>query len=124
MTRDEKLDHLAKVVTNAPNDQFDMELWHCETSSCAAGWAARDPTFIKEGLRLKQNDIAFKNNRGFYALEDFFGLSSMQSLDLFSGSGVDGNSDGDPTGAEQKAAFLRRLAKLQHELSETEELTP
>jgi len=63
------------------------------TTACAIGWATQIPEFIKEGFKLDHAVInkifiynispTYKNERGYVAVENFFGLTLDESLNLF-----------------------------------------
>lgn len=53
----ERLTRLAELVEKIPVEEFEMSAWFktgpsCGTIGCAAGWAALDPWFQDQGLRL------------------------------------------------------------------------
>lgn len=48
----ERLERLAALLDTVPPEKFDLGSWACGTTACAIGWAALDPTFRSEGLRL------------------------------------------------------------------------
>ena|ERR1700674_5192303 len=92
--RNARLTHLKQVVIDAPPRQFKMDRisqrTSCGTAYCAAGWAAQDLEFIKQGLELVAgeifyNDVGPEDGRRFKALEAFFGLQRKES-DLLFGS--------------------------------------
>jgi hypothetical protein len=103
MNHIERLEHLRDVV--APfavekADAFDMQYYtstskipdvDCKTTLCLAGWAALDPTFIKEGLRWERDgddfyDIVFLENKSTWPtcehLKAFFGYTSDYEHEL------------------------------------------
>ncbi len=81
-------------------DKFNMGDWGlrrtgCGTHHCAAGWAATDKQFKKDGFKLvfgssRQAQITYTNPEtkdfydGYEACEEFFEIDSELTLQLFS----------------------------------------
>lgn len=59
----------------------------CGTVACALGSAGLYRTFREAGLKTnnKQGEVWYREHEGFYAAQEFFGISYVQSLKLFSG---------------------------------------
>lgn len=92
----ERLERLRGILTDfqPPRDfRFDMGFFYlkhqCETVGCALGYAAMDPEFNRQGLKVvldcaDRSNIQFENYLGFKAGREFFGLSDSQTTYLFS----------------------------------------
>ena len=120
-----RLEHLITVLEQVPAVKFNMASWadtgglpkpakcklpdnfveiKCSTVCCAAGWAALDKTFIKQGLRVVMNNepdpltattewaqsvhrrhgtMMYKKLADYEALEAFFGLDRQEVEYLF-----------------------------------------
>lgn len=100
---------LSYYLKSVPEEHFNLSIWVSvgdgrlvngqlkviakNTSACAIGWATQIPEFIKEGFRLSHVEInkifisnispTYQNERGFTAVENFFGLTLDESLNLF-----------------------------------------
>jgi hypothetical protein len=113
----ERLEHLRKIILDAPDKHFDMSTWAkggrtlCGTTLCAGGWAALDPEFQARGLRLLSRgmeiksiqdlspkdiwvDILYQEGEGFYALSLFFDLPHREVNYLFGGEPADPSRQG------------------------------
>jgi hypothetical protein len=73
----ERLEHLKTVMARVPPKNFFMGKWvspsyehPCNTTCCAGGWAALDPTFQTQGLsfRTRKFEGTYEDIK---ALEDF-----------------------------------------------------
>jgi hypothetical protein len=97
-----RLATLAAHLETVPRHRFDMGTWvrdeksikggkvdpQCRTRACAGGWACSIPEFSKAGLHLiKDPDLgvtpAFRNSRGFAALEKFFDIEDGMAAEIF-----------------------------------------
>lgn len=84
-----KLLHLIEVLKNVPVDKFDMKIWRCGTSACAAGWAGLDPVFNCMGfISSLHNKVYYRPNVniynvGLFACMVFFELSDKQANHIF-----------------------------------------
>lgn len=84
-----RLSKLATFLETVPKKNFDISLFYdqkeCGTVACAAGWAGLMPCFRKRGFKINDNGYPkYKNDYGFRAVEEFFGLGSSESRHLFS----------------------------------------
>ena len=61
----------------------------CGTTACVIGWAAMDPWFNKQGLRLNKAGIPIISqgamSTGWFAVREFFDVSSERADELFTG---------------------------------------
>lgn len=109
MHRD-RLERLAALLDTVPADQFNLRHWDCGTTACAVGWAARDPGFQAEGLRLVGRELGlvpkYDDETGIWAAEAFFGLGWDVTCNLFLSSRY---WDGTDTRPGQVAARIREL---------------
>jgi hypothetical protein len=97
----EALHQLKRVLgeVQAKSKPFDMRFWvgdqatydvlsgpeiTCGTSSCAAGWAARDPWFKEHRFTILNGNVSYHNALGFTACARFFDISNETSEFLFS----------------------------------------
>lgn len=131
MTPHERRLHLvAALRANAANTtgmKFDLSGWlasdwnhspaqNCGTTGCAVGLAMLQPAFNEEGFRYNGNDPKYRNHRdelwtGWRAVNNYFGLTLDQSLDLFSELRAERRED--PTyGAEAELKVAERLEAL------------
>jgi len=107
MAHIERLTQLLRVLRQVRDEArpFDQAVWargrtapllttpvnECGTASCAAGWAARDPWFVKQGFALNDDrgcdnlSPEFRAARGSAACRMFFELSYDETEHLFSG---------------------------------------
>lgn len=88
MANVEALEHLKRVIRDAPKDLFDMGVFshttNCGTAHCAAGWAAVDPWFQKntpilEGFTTSGEDMQDSDE----VLAKTFGLSGNVADSIF-----------------------------------------
>lgn len=111
MANIERLTQLRRVVEAAPEHLLDMGSFKltkdCGTAYCAAGWAAIDPWFVKQGL-----DLFAEVDGGdpFYHLADFFNLDTEDANNLF-GADLARN---DNVSKEEVLANIDRLIAGQH----------
>jgi hypothetical protein len=75
----------------------------CADAACAAGWAALIPALKKDGLYMDYGSPAYNGERGYAALQKFFGLTWRESIKLF---GAD-----NPNGAVAAAIRIKKLLK-------------
>jgi len=91
----ERLLRLAnEILPHVPAEKFDMRTWKCGTTACAAGWAASDKQFRREGLSITTRSSGavvptFKDEAntvryGYAACCAFFGLQWREAEFLFS----------------------------------------
>lgn len=87
----ERLEHLITVLERVERENlpFDMDDWavdplDCGTAACAAGWAARDPEFQKQGLSLSLAwGPSFAGEVGAEAMAVFLDIAGWDSVRLF-----------------------------------------
>lgn len=89
----EGLLRVVRLLESLPDDRFNLSTWHnrnrCGTTYCAMGYAASTEWFQQHGLSLDGNGgICLKRAHertedGFYAVAQFFGISSCQAQYLF-----------------------------------------
>ena len=90
-SRKARLEHLITVLQRVPDSQFDLGVWSCGTSACAAGWAGKDEIFIAQGFQTHHaaNDVCYVDpltkllNLGLLACCEFFHLSHTEAKFLF-----------------------------------------
>jgi hypothetical protein len=104
MANRERLEHLKTIARNISPDAIYMQDWFrnvdldnptaCGTQACLGGYAALDPVFNSQGLtagvdeddpteiRLLLNGSHLDDD-SFRVLQDFFGITEMQSYHLF-----------------------------------------
>lgn len=80
-------DYLLKIapekVQAKRKRKFNLRRWRCNTSACAIGSACFHPVFRKLGLKWNRWYPQFKTAEGWDAVENFFGLTSLQAVSLF-----------------------------------------
>lgn len=126
----ERLRTLYAIIAGIPDERVDLENWRnknefdCGTIACAVGWACSYPEFNKQGLTVAADHIspifktATQEYYGWYAAENFFGLSASESRALFLKSPVqyylDAISPGfaEDAGMSDKRKVLRRIRYL------------
>lgn len=64
------------------------DIYNCNTTACALGWACAIPQFRRAGLKASINDqysltVNYKNYVFFEAGQKFFGISPIESYWLF-----------------------------------------
>lgn len=98
---------------------FDMRLWYvgkdpsdCKTAACFIGWCCRDTVLRAEGLAMgaKLKCPVYNDRAGTNAVEDFFGITDIDAIQLIYSSNYGSNfySDKYVTPTE----VLTRLNKL------------
>jgi hypothetical protein len=111
-TKIRRLTHLITVLERAelrdPTDPslrvFNMNDWAwptgCGTAACALGEAGFDPVFRKAGLMTETGPhggwVFYKDESGFDAGAEFFGISYEDACDLFSPESYDDEDDVKP----------------------------
>ena len=82
-----RLARLANLLDTVPAKQFDMLFWETATQADPIGWAARDPEFQAEGLKMVQHFNRrvpfFSNAIEWEAVCSFFDLTPAQADHLF-----------------------------------------
>ena len=99
----DRLTKLGDFLATVPPERFDLGNWRnkgqggrdsdiddealrtgCGTTGCAIGWACTIPEFKDAGLSYIGYPVLGDGLRGFQAVEEFFGLSHMEAMYLFS----------------------------------------
>ena len=66
----ERLERLIVVMERVRDQRefFDMDYWtrKCGTASCALGWAASDPSFREQGLRLDRGGLPTSSSMPYF----------------------------------------------------------
>ena len=109
----DRLTKLGDFLVSVPSDRFDLLSWRnngesdmesdgnidddalrtgCGTTGCAVGWACTIPEFKEAGLAYKDYTVSYDGLRGFQAVEEFFGLSQMEAMYLFSEASYKANA--------------------------------
>lgn len=127
----ERLQHLRTIIQNTSSDKFDLSNWKCDTTACAAGWAALNQEFNDQGLHLVQLqhysisglhfsfEPYFNQSYGFFALEKFFDLDEDTTHELFGNLDVDEYHEiRNSETLTERDIFLRRLDTLLATLKE------
>lgn len=114
-------DLLESDADNPSGVRFDLETWastegpvptiNCGTQACAIGLAMLSPEFNLEGLHfgdgyLTQFSPHFEGERGFDAVETFFGLSDKEANFLFVYAHYDKNLR---AGRDSELAVAKRI---------------
>ncbi len=107
----ERLQHLITVLENVPAERFDLAEWQCGTTACAVGWAALDPVFNKQGLRLTEGPYGnprpeYENDVNWPAVVGFFDLGYEDTIELFADYSY-------PEGATAQDVIARIKEKLE-----------
>lgn len=85
----ERLEMLATFVETLPPERLTLTRWFGLGKGCAVGWAATDPWFRAQGLRLGHiDDLArcrpeFEQRSDWAAVASFFALSTAEAQRLF-----------------------------------------
>lgn len=81
------------LCDNVQDDQFNLGLWHCGTTSCAFGHAANILEFQEAGLFLavipgtrSMYEPCFQHATGYDAAAAFMGISCKEAINLFNPS--------------------------------------
>jgi len=92
MTYTERLQRLIRILEDAKKQDviaFRISDWltytdkPCVTAACAGGFACLDKELQAEGLDLDSREPKFKNEVGYGALAEFFGLSRTAVYKIF-----------------------------------------
>ncbi len=93
----ERLARLASYLENVPPGMLTFTRWYGDRRGCAIGLAVTfDPWFQAQGLTLegdgtlKECRPAFENRSEWLAVAQFFEISLVVALDLFTAGGYDG----------------------------------
>lgn len=84
---------LADLLETVDERRFNLFSWSdpnfyehkCGTTACAVGWAMTIPSFKRAGLVPEGywNVPTYKRSRGWLAIQEFFGLSYTETVELF-----------------------------------------
>lgn len=95
MNHIERLERLATVVMDVPDENFRLSCWmdKDDKCGCAVGWAAKDPALAAEGLSLTRPKDgvgytpAFDGGTVWEAVTNFFGLTLSEAWEMFASIG-------------------------------------
>ena len=82
----ERLEQVVRVLRELPKENnLDLRFWsRCGTAACVIGWSARDPWFKRRRFKLYKESVpVFRNESGWAAVEEFFGISPRSAQELF-----------------------------------------
>jgi hypothetical protein len=88
----ERLHMLADFVETLPPERLSLTRWFGFGKGCAVAWAATDPWFRAQGLRLEDSENLaecrpeFKNRTDWAAVASFFEITGEQAQQLFGGA--------------------------------------
>src|SRR5262245_58491680 len=89
----ERLEMLAALVETLPPERLSLARWFGFGKGCAVGWAATDPWFRAQGLRLgHSDDLAhcrpeFEHRSDWAAVASFFAITHGEAQRLFTVAG-------------------------------------
>ena len=110
----ERLTMLAEFVETLPPERLSLTRWFGFGKGCAVAWAATDPWFRAQGLRLEDsNNLAecrpgFKDRSDWAAVATFFEITTGEAQELF--GGARGLTPAPATLASRIRAFLAERA--------------
>jgi hypothetical protein len=87
----ERLSMLANFVETLPPERLSLTRWFGFGKGCAVAWAATDPWFRAQGLRLQEPDsIAdcrpqYRERTDWAAVASFFEITQPEAQSLFGG---------------------------------------
>jgi hypothetical protein len=88
----ERLNMLAEFVETLPPERLSLTRWFGFGKGCAVAWAATDPWFRAQGLRLEDSDSLaecrpeFKDRTDWAAVATFFEITIQEAQQLFGGA--------------------------------------
>ena len=88
----ERLCMLADFVETLPPERLSLTRWFGFGKGCAIAWAATDPWFRAQGLRLEDSDSLaecrpeFKSRTDWAAVASFFEITVQEAQHLFGGA--------------------------------------
>jgi hypothetical protein len=88
----ERLNMLAEFVETLPPERLSLTRWFGLGKGCAVAWAATDPWFRAQGLRLEDSDSLaecrpeFKDRTDWAAVATFFEITIQEAQQLFGGA--------------------------------------
>lgn len=105
-----RLKTLAEHLCTLDEDLY-MDCWFndCGTAACAIGHAALIAEFQDEGFRPLHDDVAYKEARGWDAVQLFFDLTFPQAFRLFWGTQYKSPSKGHFVKPSQVAERINAL---------------
>ena len=87
----ERLSALADFVESLPAERLSLTRWFGFGKGCAVAWAATDPWFRAQGLRLQEPDSLaecrpeYRERTDWAAVASFFDISQRDAQMLFGG---------------------------------------
>ena len=87
----ERLSALADFVESLPAERLSLTRWFGFGKGCAVAWAATDPWFRAQGLRLQEADSLaecrpeYRERTDWAAVASFFDISQRDAQMLFGG---------------------------------------